>query len=447
MSNRLPITGYASVSHETERKLQSMDFKLTTIHYTEETESFYTNKINPPPDFFLIEMQGDSEEKWNLLRILLSEYPESELITFMPPDSMEDIARAAKYGALACISTETVSDSLQVRLSDEFERIRLHRLATAREKVSSGDSCEIIGQSRGMLYVKKAIKQAAGSNATVIVTGESGTGKEMVARCIHEFSDRKDQRFVPVNCGAIPDSLIEAELFGSEKGAYTGSHATTEGFFQSAHQGTLFLDEIGNTSENMQAKLLRVLENDTVWKVGSRDPDLVDARVIAASNQSLRNLVKEGEFRADLFYRLHIISIDLPPLRERGDDILLLTYYFVRKNAEGLQIKPPRISDKVLDIFTQYSWPGNVRELENVLKRMMIMNETGNLKVRDLPKHMLKGKRHYSDNRMNMSLDSIEREHIAQIYKHTGGNKTQAAKILGVTRKTLRSKLKKYEII
>jgi transcriptional regulator with PAS, ATPase and Fis domain len=279
------------------------------------------------------------------------------------------------------------------------------------------------------------------------VTGESGTGKEMVARCIHEFSQRNDQRFVPVNCGAIPDSLIEAELFGSEKGAYTGSHATTEGFFQSAHKGTLFLDEIGNTSENMQAKLLRVLENETVWKVGSRNPDSVDARVIAASNQSLRDLVSEGEFRADLYYRLHVISIDLPPLRDRGDDILLLTYYFVKKNAETLELQPVRISDKILDIFTSYSWPGNVRELENVLKRMMIMNETGILTVKDLPKHMLTAKMYYASNRMNMSLDDIEKEHIAEIYKHNNGNKTQAAKILGVTRKTLHSKLRKYKII
>jgi transcriptional regulator with PAS, ATPase and Fis domain len=276
--------------------------------------------------------------------------------------------------------------------------------------------------------------------ATVLITGESGTGKELVARAIHYRSDRASSPFVPVNCGGIPEGLLESELFGHVKGAFTGAAESRAGFFQTADGGTIFLDEISETSLSMQVKLLRVLQEKEVCMVGSSQTRRVDVRVIAATNKDLLGLVNKGVFREDLFYRLNVITIGIPPLRERGDDILLLTNYITKKYAAELGRPAIRFSERALQVLSQYQWPGNVRELENVIQRLVIMSEDELIEVPDLPSLM-----RFSALRapgLKRTLAEVEAEHIRNVLASVGGNKTKAADILGIDRKTLREKLK-----
>jgi transcriptional regulator with PAS, ATPase and Fis domain len=287
------------------------------------------------------------------------------------------------------------------------------------------------------------IPKAAATSVTVLITGESGTGKELVARAIHYSSERAPAPFVPVNCGGIPESLLESELFGHVKGAFTGATESRAGFFQTADGGTIFLDEISNTGLSMQAKLLRVLQDKEVCMVGSRRPSSVDVRIIAATNRDLLGLVKKGLFREDLYYRINVITIDLPPLRERGGDILLLINYFVTKFAQELGKPRLKFSDKALEVLKNYNWPGNVRELENAIQRLMVMTDAAQIDVPDLPSLM-----RFSALReagFNRTLAEVEAEYILNVLTLVDGNKTKAAAILGIDRKTLREKLKRIQ--
>ncbi|MBC6947170.1 sigma-54-dependent Fis family transcriptional regulator, partial [candidate division KSB1 bacterium] len=274
----------------------------------------------------------------------------------------------------------------------------------------------------------------------VLITGESGTGKELVARAIHYSSARASAAFVPVNCGAIPETLQESELFGYVKGAFTGATETRNGFFQAADAGSLFLDEVSETSLAMQVKLLRVLQDKEVRKVGSTVPQKVDVRILAATNKDLPALVQKEVFREDLFYRLNVIAIEIPPLRERGDDVLQLINYFAGKFAEETGRVPLRFSDEALQTLRNYYWPGNIRELENLMQRLAVMTDEEVIEVADLPTHM-----HFSTERghgLRRTLAEVEIEHICNVLASVDGNKTRAAEILGIDRKTLREKLK-----
>jgi DNA-binding NtrC family response regulator len=291
-----------------------------------------------------------------------------------------------------------------------------------------------------MREVSRAITKAAVVKATVLVLGESGTGKELAARAIHYSSQRASAPFVPVNCGSIPENLLESELFGHVRGAFTGARESRAGFFQTADGGTIFLDEIGDTSLAMQSKLLRVLQTGEICMVGSSRPQEVDVRVLAATNKDLQKLVKNGVFREDLFFRLNVLTISLPPLRERDDDILQLAFRFISKFAEELGRPVPRFSDKALEILKNYSWPGNVRELENLVQRLAIMTEGDLIDVPDLPSAM-----RFSlapEMGLDRTLAEVEAEHIRNVLGSVGGNKTRTAEILGIDRKTLREKLK-----
>jgi two-component system response regulator HydG len=299
-----------------------------------------------------------------------------------------------------------------------------------------------IGESRAMREVFQAVRKAAAARVTVLISGESGTGKELVARAIHYSSPLASAPFVPINCGSIPESLLESELFGHVKGAFTGAAEARAGFFQTADGGTIFLDEISDTSLAMQSKLLRVLENGEIYMVGSSRPRTVEVRVVAATNRDLRMLVKNGVFREDLFFRLNVINIVMPPLRERENDVLLLTAHFARKCAEELGRPAPEFTDDALRVLADYAWPGNVRELENVIQRTVVMTDGGVIDVRDLPSTM-----HFSvgrDSGLRRTLAEVEAEHIRNVLASVGGNKTQTADILGIDRKTLREKLKLY---
>jgi two-component system, NtrC family, response regulator HydG len=294
-----------------------------------------------------------------------------------------------------------------------------------------------------MRKVFNAIGKAAAASANVLIDGESGTGKELVARAIHYGSRRSSALFLPVNCGGIPEGLLESELFGYVKGAFTGATESRAGFFQTADGGTIFLDEIGETSLNMQVKLLRVLEDQQVFMVGSSRPRKVDVRILAATNKNLSSLIRSALFREDLYYRLNVVGISLPPLRERGDDIFLLLAHFAEKFAKELGKPVPTFSDEALRAMkTGYLWPGNVRELENAIHSMMVMSESDQIGISDLPAALRFSFAPQPD--LTRPLADVEREYIVNVLASVAGNRTKAAEILGIDRKTLREKLKAF---
>ncbi len=301
----------------------------------------------------------------------------------------------------------------------------------------------LIGNSQPMGRVFAEIAKAASTPATVLILGESGTGKELVARAIHYNSPRASAPFIPVNCGGIPEGLLESELFGYVKGAFTGASESRAGFFQTADGGTIFLDEISDTTLSMQAKLLRVLQDKEVCMVGARRTRRVDVRVLAATNKDLLSLVKQGIFREDLYFRLNVITIAVPPLRERGDDILLLIGEFANKFAKESARPVPRFSDRALQALRDHYWPGNVRELENVIQRLVVMTDGDLVEVPDLPSLMRFSA--LREIRPNRTLAQVETEYIHTVLASVEGNKTRAAEILGIDRKTLREKLKHKE--
>jgi transcriptional regulator with PAS, ATPase and Fis domain len=293
-----------------------------------------------------------------------------------------------------------------------------------------------------MQTIFNAIEKAAAVRANVLITGESGTGKELVARAIHYQSDRASHPFVPVNCGGIPESLLESELFGHVKGAFTGATETRAGFFQTGNKGTIFLDEVGETSPSMQVKLLRVLQEKEICMVGSAKPQKIDVRIIAGTNKNLQGLIKRERFREDLFYRLNVINIELPPLRVRHADILLLLRYFSAKYAEEMGRPAPQYSDRALEILNGYAWPGNVRELENLVQRLMAMADGDLIDAPDMPANM-RTDCISNEAGLKRTLEQVETEYIRNVLDSVSGNKTKAARILDIDRKTLREKLKR----
>jgi DNA-binding NtrC family response regulator len=304
------------------------------------------------------------------------------------------------------------------------------------------------------LRVEHAVSMVAAKKSTVLITGESGTGKELIARAIHYNSDRRSKPFVVVNCAALPDTLIESELFGYEKGAFTNASQKKVGRFELAHGGTLFLDEIGELNLGTQAKFLRAIEQETFTRLGGTDEIKVDVRVIAASNRDLETMAKAGEFRPDLFYRLNVVSLYLPPLRERPEDIPLLLDHFLRLKAQEHSMAPKSLSPEVVDFFTSYYWPGNIRELENLIERLTILTSHEMIMLRDLPTGMrstdqtatlkedvLSGSRPLSE-----AVDEFERELIVKALQRTGFNQTKAASLLGTSRRILKYRIEKLKI-
>ncbi len=301
----------------------------------------------------------------------------------------------------------------------------------------------IIGRSPAMKKVYELISQAASSDFHVIVTGESGTGKELVARTIYELSRRKKSAFVAVNCSAITESLFEREFFGHEKGSFTGADRKQPGFFDEAHKGTLFLDELGELQPTMQVKLLRVLENGEYFPVGATKASKADTRIISATNQDLQALVRQGDFREDLFYRIHVIDIELPPLRERREDIpLLVEFFLARFPATG---KKPRLTGKMLDTLSHYEWPGNVRELQNTIQRFLATHQIALPGGRSMSAEKADGAPWQADG-LNIALEDLERRIIQECLRKTLWNRGQAADLLKISRWTLQRKMQKYAI-
>ena len=308
------------------------------------------------------------------------------------------------------------------------------------------DFSSIIGTSPVMKKLFETLSMAAPTEATVLLLGDSGTGKELVANAIHQNSPRNDKPYVKVNCAALPETLLESELFGHEKGAFTGAINTKKGRFERADGGTLFLDEIGEMSSPTQTKILRVLQEREFEAVGGTKTIKVDVRIIAATNKDLSEEVKTGRFREDLYYRLNVVPITIPPLRERREDIPLLAEHFLRIYSEKNKRKFKGFDPRVMDAFISYSWPGNVRELENIVERTVIMSRNDTITLEDLPPGIAAPREEGVRTPSPTSLRDVERETILKTLHQTGGNRTHAAQILGITRKTLQNKIKEYGI-
>lgn len=394
-------------------------------------------------DLVITDLKMPEVDGLSLVRHIQENYKNTGIMMITGYPSIEGAVEAVKSGAEEYLSKPFTEEELFTAVTRVLDKLYLRRITKTQILKPPEVRHGLIGESAAMQKIYGAIGKAALSQATVLITGESGTGKELVARAIHYSGLRASSPFVPINCGGIPENLLESELFGYVKGAFTGANETRAGFFQTADGGTIFLDEISETSLSMQVKLLRVLQDKEVFLVGARQPQKVDVRIIAATNKDLITLVNKDEFREDLYYRLNVITVDIPPLRERVGDILLLAQNFTTKFAKEFGKPVPRFAENALQVLKNYDWPGNVRELENITQRLVVMTEGDVIDVPDLPSLMrFSALRGVSPNR---TLAEVVAEHILCVLSSVDGNKTQAAKILGITRKTLREKLNKIK--
>jgi len=365
--------------------------------------------------------------------------------------SVDDAVEAMKHGAHDYLTKPLDFDRLRLTLTRALDH---HQVEEKRQQVKAKEHAEpvlissIIGNSPPMQELLEMISYVAATEATVLITGESGTGKELVAAELHKNSDRHDGPFVKVNCAALAETLLESELFGHEKGAFTGADRRREGKFVQADRGTLFLDEIGETTQAMQVKLLRVLQEHELQRVGGEETIKVDVRILAATNRDLAAEVKAGNFREDLYYRLNVVTLFVPPLRERKGDIPLLVAHFVSKFAEKNRRTVEAVTPRCMELLVQYGWPGNVRELENAIERGVILMRGDQLSEKSLPLPIQKQEEKEPENNAGpaSSLQEAERLLILQTLEETGGNKSEAARRLGITRKTLQNKLQRYDV-
>ncbi len=376
-----------------------------------------------------------------LVKYVRQNYADTEVMMITGYATVEGAVEAVKSGAEEYLSKPFTDKELFASVEEALEKLHVRRSANSRTVATPSSPSGIIGESKAMRRVYRTISKAARTTATALITGESGTGKELVARAVHYSGPRAASPFVAVNCGGIPETLLESELFGYVKGAFTGASETRAGFFQTADGGTIFLDEVSETSLAMQVKLLRVLQEKEVRMVGSARSRSVDVRIVAATNKDLSALVRKELFREDLYYRLNVVPIDLPPLRDRGDDILLLINHFAAKYAAESDQPVPQFTDDALRILRRHYWPGNVRALENVVLRLLVMSDSEIVDVPDLPP--LLRSTSLREFGLDRTLAEVEIEYIRNVLSSVDDNKTRAAKILGIDRKTLRERLKK----
>lgn len=366
--------------------------------------------------------------------------------------SVKTAVEALKAGAFEYLTKPLDTDELKILIEKALEiyHLRAENVALKERLGDRFNFSKIIGRSPRMKEVFDTLSLVAPTDATVLILGESGTGKELVANSIHHNSPRASQSFIKVSCAALPETLLEGELFGHEKGAFTGAIARREGRFQLAHRGTIFLDEVGEMSVTTQTKLLRVLQEKEFEPLGSTRTVKADVRVIAASNKDLEREVKEGRFREELFYRLNVVPVSLPPLRERKDDIPALAAHFFAIYRDKNRKELKDISGKAMDLLTRYDWPGNIRELENGIERAVILARGEIIAPADLPLPIQALSRDREIQGLNLpsgiSLQEVERALILKTLDDTGGNRSRAAEILGINRRTLQNKLKEYGI-
>ena len=417
------------------RHLEPAGYTVITATSAEEASRILKGAVF---ELVITDMKMPRVSGLDLIRHIRSNYKELGILMVTGYPSIGNAVEAVRLGAENYLAKPFTKKELLLAVQTALSNQRKRSLDYPLSSPPSG----IIGESEPMQAIFNAIEKAAAVRANVLITGESGTGKELVARAIHYQGDRASHPFVPVNCGGIPEGLLESELFGHIKGAFTGATETRAGFFQTGNKGTIFLDEVGETSPSMQVKLLRVLQEKEICMVGSAKPQKIDVRIIAGTNKNLQRLIKRERFREDLFYRLNVINIELPPLRVRHADILILVRYFSAKYAEEMGRPAPQYSDRALEILSGYAWPGNVRELENLVQRLMAMVDGDVIDTPDMPANM-RSACISNEAGLNRTLEQAETEYIRNVLDSVSGNKTKAAAILDIDRKTLREKLKR----
>ncbi|MCK9375046.1 MAG: sigma-54 dependent transcriptional regulator [Syntrophobacterales bacterium] len=423
--------------------LSRQDLKITVAADAAEAMEHLTHQVFA---IVLLDIKLPDLSGVELLKLLRRDFPETEVIMITGYPTIQGAVECIKLGALDYLVKPFRIDELEVVVRKARDHLAQRGKPEAPEAHELGLDF-IIGRSPAMKQVFAKIKRAAPSDSTVLLTGESGTGKELVARAIHLLSPRSDKEFVPVDCSALVETLLESELFGHVKGSFTGAHQTKHGLFELANHGTFFFDEISNLSLNIQAKLLRVIQEREFMQVGSQKRVKLDIRIIASSNRDLMEAIKAGTFREDLYYRLSVIPIHLPPLRERTGDIPLLAEHFLRRYSLKGQREVTGISSRALKMLGDYAWPGNVRELEHTIERIVILEDGEIIQPEHLPSFISQRQGEFqvfSDE--NYSLDELEKRYIQFILRHTKGRRQEAARILGINRKTLTHKIDKYNL-
>lgn len=402
------------------------------------------------PDLVLLDLRLPDMSGIDVLRILKQEYPAIPVIMITAHGTVESAIEAMKIGAADYISKPFDMEELKIIISRSLEVVELAtQVDYLRGELGEKLNTKLIGKSNAIAEVKQIVTKVADTPATVLIEGESGTGKEVVARLLHVQSTRAKKPFVAVNCAAIPENLLESELFGYERGAFTGAVSRKRGKFEIAAGGTIFLDEIGDIPPHIQVKLLRVLQERVFERVGGNDSIRMDARIIAATNRNLKKSVQEGGFREDLYYRLQVIPICLSPLRERKEDVPELVEHFLKKYDYRRRIKG--FHPEALKIMCDYSWPGNIRELENTVERAVILCSDDLIPASYLPHEMKdtshpKGQFAIEIPEHGISLEDVERELIMKALVKSGGNQTKASGLLGITRSALIYRMDKYGI-
>ena len=395
-------------------------------------------------DLMIVDLKMPGMDGISLQRRVREIDPDATIIILTAFASVETAVEALKMGAFDYVTKPVDPDELSHTVRRALERKQLsEENVRLREKVSElSGATPILGQSPSMRHVLELVESVATTDASVVIRGESGTGKELIARAIHAQSPRRFFPIVAVNCGAIPETLLESELFGHEKGAFTGAQYRRKGKIELAHGGTLFLDEIGDIPAKMQVDLLRVLESHRFTRLGGTQEIESDFRLICATNRDLEELVREGTFREDLYYRIHVFAIDVHPLRERREDIPELVEHFVHKFGRAMGKPPKQLTADADQLLRSYDWPGNVRELENAIERAMVVGQGNRIRPEDLPLHVEREAARPKER----SLEALERDHIERVLREESGNVSQAARVLGIDRGTLYNKMKKYGI-
>jgi len=401
-------------------------------------------------DTVLLDLRMPGMPGMEVLKKIKELYPATPVVVITGYGTIDVAVEAMKLGAADFIAKpftpETLTSTIERIVNTRRLSLRRTCVNLALDEKMAGET--IIGRSEAMQKVILLIKKVAPMDSTVLITGETGCGKELVARTVHALSKRHARQFVTVDCGALVETLFESEMFGHTRGSFTGATETTMGKFEMADNGTLFLDEIANIGINVQARLLRVIQEKEITKIGSSRSVKIDVRVISATNKNLLNEIKEGRFREDLFYRLNVVRIHVPPLRDRIEDIPLLAGYFMKKLCTEKKKAIPALSDETLRLMKKYDWPGNVRELRNALERAIVMSDTNAVTIDDI----LSDGQHEKDTNQNAPLHTAghleekEREQIIAALERFSGHKSNTADFLGINRKTLREKIRKYRI-
>jgi len=437
--------------------LEGLGFDVIAAENAEKGLELYQQE---KPDLVLSDIRMPGMQGTALLDKIKAIDAQAKVILLTAYGSVEDAVKAMKNGAFYYLTKPVNLEELEFLVNKALTSRHLEvenqelKQALFKEKFYAGD---IIYQSPKMKEILKTVDKVAQSNATVLIEGESGTGKELIAHRIHQLSTRKNFAFIPVHCASLTETLLASELFGHEKGAFTGAVERKIGRFERAHQGTLFLDEIGEISKETQVKLLRVLQDGVVERVGSTKSMKVDVRLVLATNKHLLDEVRKGNFREDLYYRINVIFLTIPPLRERKEDIPLLVSYFIKQYAEANGRAPQEITDEALKALVQYDWPGNVREVKNIVERMIVLSSGPQLTLDNIPDDILHG-RGSSSVRQGAPggsaegsepvgrIDHMERGLIEKTLTEAGGNKSKAAQMLGISRRTLYRKIDEYKL-